>query len=124
MPVELSERELLDASGIEPPDTDLPAWGSVMGFEEARVREQVATAQEEAIAGGDLSAGGRGFPDLQAEVAEGPFAGRRMAKTGGAACGRCRTSVLERWLQRGPDGRTDARRAVPDGVAAMVSIRP
>ena len=50
-------RELLDGSGIEPPDTDLLAWGSVMGFEEARVREQVATALEEAIESGDLSPG-------------------------------------------------------------------
>ncbi len=39
-------RELLDGSGIEPPDTDLLAWGGVMGLEEARVREQVATALE------------------------------------------------------------------------------
>ena len=48
-------RNLLDGSGIEPPDIDLLAWGSVMGFEEARVREQVATALEEAIESGDLT---------------------------------------------------------------------
>jgi hypothetical protein len=50
MPVELSERELRD---------DLLAWGSVMGFEEARVREQVATALEEAIESGNLAPGSR-----------------------------------------------------------------
>ena len=45
-------REPLDGSGIEPPDTELLAWGSVMGFEEACVREQVATALEKAIEDG------------------------------------------------------------------------
>jgi Exodeoxyribonuclease V, gamma subunit len=41
-------RDLLGRSGLEPPDTDLLAWGQVMGLEEARVREQVAIALEEA----------------------------------------------------------------------------
>jgi len=53
-------RKLLDDPGIEPPDTDQLAWGSVMGFEEARVREQVATALEEAIESGSLAPGASG----------------------------------------------------------------
>jgi hypothetical protein len=48
-------RELLERSGLEPPDTDLLAWGQVMGFEEACAREQVATALEQAIEDGLLS---------------------------------------------------------------------
>ena len=63
-------RELLDRSGIEPPDTDLLSWGQVMGFEEARVREQVASALEEAIEDGRLSPGSAGFRRRQAEVAD------------------------------------------------------
>jgi hypothetical protein len=54
-------RELLESSGIEPPDTDQLVWGSVMGFDEARVREQVATALEHAIEDGHLNPGVRGF---------------------------------------------------------------
>jgi hypothetical protein len=54
-------RELLEGSGIEPPDTDLLAWGAVMGLEEACVREQVATALEEAVEDGRLAPGARGF---------------------------------------------------------------
>src|SRR5579884_2463234 len=34
-------RELVDGSGIEPPDTELLRWGEVMGLDEARVHEQV-----------------------------------------------------------------------------------
>ena len=33
-------RELLDASGLEPPDTELLAWGSVMGLVEAEARDR------------------------------------------------------------------------------------
>lgn len=47
-------RELLERSGLEPPDTDLLTWGEVMGLEEACVREQVATALEEAVEDGRL----------------------------------------------------------------------
>jgi hypothetical protein len=54
-------RELMKASGIEPPDTDLLAWGRVMGFDEARVRDQVATALEQAIEDGRLTPSARGF---------------------------------------------------------------
>ena len=48
---------LLDASGIEPPDTPLLAWGSVMGLEEARVREDVAYELEVALEAGTLVLG-------------------------------------------------------------------
>jgi hypothetical protein len=41
-----------------------------MGMEEARVREQVATALEEAIEVGDLTPGACGFRRRQAEVVE------------------------------------------------------
>ena len=63
-------RELLDASGLEPPDTDLLAWGRVMGFDEARVRDLVATALEQAIEDGRLTPGARGFRRAQGEIAD------------------------------------------------------
>lgn len=63
-------RELLDGSGIEPPDTRLLAWGGVMGFEETCIREQVATALEQAIEDGRLSPGTPGFRRRQAQVAD------------------------------------------------------
>ena len=117
-------RDLLDGSGIEPPDTDLLAWGSVMGFEEARVREQVATALEEAIESGSLAPGGRGFARRQAEIAKAALREPWDGEDGRSRLQAVHDERLERWLQRGPGGRADARRAILDGIAAMVSGEP
>jgi hypothetical protein len=114
-------RKLLDDSGIEPPDTDLLTWGSVMGFEEARVREQIATALEEAIECGDLTPGGRGFARRQAEVAKAALREPWDGEDGRSRLRAVEDERLEGWLQRGPGGRADARRAILDGIAAMVS---
>ena len=117
-------RNLLDGSGIEPPDTDLLAWGSVMGFEEARVRAQVATALEEAIESGDLAPGSRGFARRQAEIAKAALHEPWDGEDGRSRLQAVRDERLEGWLQRGPGGRADARRAVLDGIAATVSAEP
>jgi hypothetical protein len=117
-------RKLLDGSGIEPPDTDLLAWGSVMGFEEARVREQVATALEEAIESGSLAPGSRGFARRQAEVAKAALREAWDGEDGRSRLRAVQDERLEGWLQRGPGGREDARRAILDGIAAMVSGEP
>jgi len=114
-------RELLDRSGIEPPDTDLLAWGQVMGFEEARVREQVASALEEAIEDGRLSPGSAGFRRRQAEVAD---AALREPWDGGD--GRSRLDAihaerLERWLERGHTRGSAERRAIIASVADLVA---
>ena len=117
-------RDLLDGSGIEPPDTDVLAWGSVMGLEEARVREQVATALEEAIESGGLTPGARGFARRQAEVAKVALREPWDGEDGRSRLRAVQDERLERWLQRGPGGRADERRAVLDGVAATVSVEP
>jgi hypothetical protein len=52
---------LLDASGLEPPDTALLTWGSIMGLEEAQARDHVASALEEALEAGTLRRGTTGF---------------------------------------------------------------
>jgi hypothetical protein len=117
-------RELLDGSGIEPPDTDLLAWGGVMGLEEARVREQVATALEQAIEAGELTPGARGFRRRQAEVADAALREPWDGDDGRSRLEAVRGERLERWLQRGPGRDGDARRAIVDRVAAIVSDKP
>lgn len=111
-------RELLDGSGIEPPDTDLLAWGGVMGLEEARVREQVATALEEAIEVGELTPGARGFRRRQAEVVEAALRESWDGDDGRSRLEAVRAERLERWLQRGTGRDEDARRAIVDRAAA------
>jgi hypothetical protein len=117
-------RDLLDGSGIEPPDTDLLAWGGVMGLEEARVREQVATALEEAIEVGDLTPGARGFRRRQAEVVEAALHQPWDGDDGRSCLKAVHNERLERWLQRGPGRDRDARGAIVDRVAAVVSDEP
>ncbi len=51
----------IDASNAAPPDTDLLAWGSVMGSQERAAYDACAAALELAFAAGELTAGSRGW---------------------------------------------------------------
>jgi hypothetical protein len=117
-------RELLDGSGIEPPDTDLLAWGQVMGLEEARVREQVATALEEAIEAGLLSPGARGFRRRQAEVAKAALHEPWDGADGRSRLEAVRAERLERWLQSGYTRGSAERRAIVDPIVATIAEEP
>jgi hypothetical protein len=117
-------RELLDGSGIEPPDTELLAWGSVMGFEEACVREQVATTLEEAVEDGRLSPGTPGFRRRQAQVADAALS--EPAKDSGV---RTRLQVVhaervQRWLQRGNTRGSEQRRTIIEPIAGLLAAAP
>jgi hypothetical protein len=61
-------RRAMQRSGIEPPDTELLTWGSVLGPAERHAQEAVADRLEMAVAVGDLQPGGRGWRDQQAEI--------------------------------------------------------
>jgi hypothetical protein len=50
-------REASLDSGLEPPDTDVLAWGSVMGMQESRIQDDVSEMLEAAIVSGDLVVG-------------------------------------------------------------------
>lgn len=54
-------REALEASGLEPPDTDALRWRSMMGFEEARLRDRVARELEQWVEREGVDPGARGF---------------------------------------------------------------
>jgi hypothetical protein len=53
--------EAIDASNAAPPDTELLAWGSVMGPQERAAYDACAAALELAFAAGELIAGVRGW---------------------------------------------------------------
>ena len=117
-------RELLDRSGIEPPDTELLAWGSVMGLEEARVREQVATALEQAIEDGRLSPGTPGFRRRQAEIADAALHEPSDADTAGSRLQVVRSERIERWVRRGNTRGNAERGAIIEPVVALVAAEP
>jgi len=56
------------ASGIQPPDIDLLAWGSVMGMIEADALSSTAELLELAVASGELMPRARGWKKRQAEL--------------------------------------------------------
>jgi hypothetical protein len=76
-------RKALDASGIEPPDTDALEWGSVMGLEEARLHDRVAFELEQALEQGRLRRGERGFERRRAEFVSDCCCGRALSSMGG-----------------------------------------
>jgi hypothetical protein len=59
-------REALEASGLEPPDTEVLRWRSMMGFEEARLRDRVARELERWVEDEGVDPGARGFRGRQA----------------------------------------------------------
>lgn len=61
-------RRAVERSGIDPPDLDDLAWGSMMGSDEAGARSTVAMALEQAIAAGEFVPGRRGWRDRQRAV--------------------------------------------------------
>jgi hypothetical protein len=60
--------EAIEASNAAPPDTDLLAWGSVMGPQERAAYDACAAALELAFASGELCAGTRGWRTRRADL--------------------------------------------------------
>jgi hypothetical protein len=103
---------LLDASGIEPPDTPLLAWSSVMGLVEAEAREDVTYALELALEAGTLAPGTAGFKRQQAELVADVLTPDRLDAI--------HAERLERW--RG-ERRSPTRTAIIDRIADAL-VRP
>lgn len=117
-------RELLERSGVEPPDTDLITWGQAMGFEEARARDEVATALEEAIEDGRLTPGSTGFRRRQAQVADAALLGPWSGGTGFSRFDAVRAERFKRWLDRGHALGSAERQGILEPVANVVAADP
>ena len=68
-------RRLMEDSGVEPPDTQLLAWGDVQGMEEYAASWRVSRALESAIEDGRLVPGARGWKRVAEGVAEATLLG-------------------------------------------------
>ena len=117
-------RELLENSGVEPPDTELLAWGRVMGFVEACARDQVATALEQAMEAGRLSPGTRGFRRRQAEIADGALREPLDGGDGGSLLEAVHAERLEHWLERGMTRGSAERRSILQPIAELLADPP
>ena len=63
-----ADSEAIETSNAAPPDTDLLAWGSVMGAQERAAYDACAAALELAFACGELNAGTRGWRAKRADL--------------------------------------------------------
>jgi hypothetical protein len=68
--------EAIEESHAAPPDTELLAWGSVMGAQERGAYDACAAALELAFASGALSAGARGWRTKRVEIVNRWLTGR------------------------------------------------
>ena len=71
--------EAIEASNAAPPDTDLLAWGSVMGPQERAAYDACAAALELAFASGELSVGTRGWRTKRVDLVNRWLTGRSEA---------------------------------------------
>ena len=74
--------EAIEASNAAPPDTDLLAWGSVMGPQERAAYDACAAALELAFAAGELCVGTRGWRTKRVELVNRWLTGRSEGSAG------------------------------------------
>jgi hypothetical protein len=111
-PVEIRKRWLADDrdavarftkaladSGYDPPDTDLPAWGSVMGIDEAGVRSTHARVLEQAVEAGTVVPGRSGWRRTQANLTEAWLTTPSLAHGGRTPVEKVHAERREAWLR-------------------------
>lgn len=97
--------EAIEESNAAPPDTELLAWGSVMGAQERAAYDACAAALELAFASGELSVGARGWRTKRADIVNRWLAGRPEISASPAAGG---AGGSDTWLGRISAERIDA----------------
>jgi hypothetical protein len=90
-----SYRELVDATGLLPPDTGLLQWNQVKGPDERAAFTACAKALESAIDSGELAVAERRWKAVRAEVTERTLRGEWLA--------RVESERLTRWADRNRD---------------------
>jgi hypothetical protein len=100
--------EAIQASNAAPPDTELLAWGSVMGVQERAAYDACAAALELAFASGELSAGSRGWRGKRAVLVNRWLTSRSAASGGRTEGTYFPEAPSDSWLGRISAERIDA----------------
>ena len=103
--------EAIEESNAAPPDTELLAWGSVMGSQERAAYDACAAAVELAFASGELSVGARGWRTKRVDIVNRWLTGRPAGDLdGGAEPGQAQDGSpgTDTWLGRISAERIDA----------------
>jgi hypothetical protein len=127
--------ELVEASGLEPPDTDLLTWSALMTIEESTERDAASRYLEEAIERGEFTPGAPSWRERQREAMVAFLTS--PDESGSTPLERVRAARIGGWL--GPVHVGDERRAErrarlgaavplldqePDAEAAAVALDP
>jgi hypothetical protein len=83
-PARAMMREAMVASGVDPLDTPLLAWGTVFGVAEHSARRRVSHALEQAVDAGELVPGERGWKQLAVRITAVSLAMPRLDLRGGS----------------------------------------
>lgn len=105
----------LERSGLEPPDTPLLTWSEFMSIQEALEHDLVADMLEDAVDGGELVPGAKGWRQRQAGLVERYLANPDASGT--APVTRIHAARRSAWLElpgRGPE----ERELLEDALAA------
>lgn len=95
------------ASGVEPPDTDILAWGTVFGPQEASARHAVEGALESALVAGDLVPGRRGAKEAAVAITGATLTAPVEAPPGQNLATLVTTERAERWVSNARSVRDD-----------------
>lgn len=109
----------LETSGLEPPDTGLLRWGSLMGPQEAGVRHEVTALLEETVEAGRLVPGARGFAAARSREVEAFLRAPNARLDGRALVDVVGDERLELWTEQG----SVERRAILASAASLLRLR-
>jgi hypothetical protein len=91
-------RDAHRSSGVEPPDTSVLAWGSVMGVDEARALETVERALGDAVAAGQLVPGRARWRSHAGSITEMVLTSPLDLPPGQSLAGLVTTERVGRWI--------------------------
>lgn len=91
-------------SGVEPPDTSLISWGSVMGMDESTARTAVELALGKAVAAGELVPGTPRWQAKAAAIADAVLSRPLDLPPGQTLAGLVTTERLENWITVAREG--------------------
>jgi len=106
-PARKTMREAIASSGVDPPNTTLMGWGSVLGVAEHSASRRVSQALEQAIDAGELVPGGRGWKQLAVRITEVSLTLPRLDLHGETMLAAVCRERGERWVAGYPAARQD-----------------
>lgn len=110
------------ASGVDPPETPLLEWGSVMGVSEHSCSRLVSQALEQAIAAGELVPGARGCKQRAVQITEASLMMPRLDLRGDTMLSAVCRERGERWAAGHPQARQDLLTSILPLLEGEVAI--